>query len=115
MKFYPQFYSTRIRTILFYLILVMPILGGASYAQDYPIKALRIVVPFPPGGSTDLAARIVGEKLSAITKQTVLIENKAGANGAVCVLDFGNNVTSTNTFTVAMPVDTSTSALIRLV
>ena len=83
MKFYPQFYSTRIRTILFYLILVMPILGGASYAQDYPIKALRIVVPFPPGGSTDLAARIVGEKLSAITKQTVLIENKAGANGGI--------------------------------
>ena len=83
MMFYLQFYSTGIRTILFYLILVIPILGGASYAQDYPIKALRIVVPFPPGGSTDLAARIVGEKLSAITKQTVLIENKAGANGGI--------------------------------
>ena len=40
---------------------------------------------------------------------------KAGANGAVCVLDFGNNVTSTNTFVVTMPADTSTSALIRLV
>ena len=39
---------------------------------------------------------------------------KAGANGAVCVLDFGNNKTSTNTFTVAMPANTSTSALIRL-
>ena len=40
---------------------------------------------------------------------------KAGANGAVCVLDFGNNVTSTSTFTVTMPANTSTAALIRLV
>jgi altronate dehydratase len=40
---------------------------------------------------------------------------KAGANGAVCVLDFGNNITSTGTFTVTMPANTSTAALIRLV
>ena len=40
---------------------------------------------------------------------------KAGANGAVCVLDFGNDKTSSNTFTVTMPANTSTSALIRLV
>jgi hypothetical protein len=50
----------------------------------------------------------------AITARGALIY-KAGANGAVCVLDFGNNVTSTNTFTVTMPADTSSAALIRLV
>lgn len=50
----------------------------------------------------------------AITARGALIY-KAGANGAVCVLDFGNNVTSTSTFTVTMPADTSTAALIRLV
>jgi hypothetical protein len=50
----------------------------------------------------------------AITARGALIY-KAGANGAVCVLDFGSNKTSTNTFTVTMPANTSTSALIRLV
>jgi len=50
----------------------------------------------------------------AITARGALIY-KAGDNGAVCVLDFGSNKTSTNTFTVTMPANTSTSALIRLV
>ena len=50
----------------------------------------------------------------AITARGALIY-KAGANGAICVLDFGNNVTSTSTFTVTMPANTSTAALIRLV
>ena len=49
-----------------------------------------------------------------ITARGALIY-KAGDNGAVCVLDFGNDKTSTNTFTVTMPANTSTSALIRLV
>ena len=50
----------------------------------------------------------------AITARGALIY-KAGDNGAVCVLDFGNTKTSTNTFTVTMPANTSTSALIRIV
>ena len=50
----------------------------------------------------------------AITARGALIY-KAGANGAICVLDFGNNVTSTSTFTVTMPANTSSAALIRLV
>ena len=50
----------------------------------------------------------------AITARGALIY-KAGANGAVCVLDFGNNKTSTTSFTVTMPANTSTSALIRIV
>ncbi len=58
-------------------------LAGAVAAQDYPGKAIRIVVPFPPGGSTDIAARIVGDKLSAMIRQPVLIENKPGANGGI--------------------------------
>ena len=49
-----------------------------------------------------------------ITARGALIY-KAGANGAICVLDFGNDKTSSNTFTVTMPANTSTSALIRLV
>jgi hypothetical protein len=50
----------------------------------------------------------------SITARGALIY-KAGANGAICVLDFGNDKTSTNSFTVTMPANTSTSALIRLI
>jgi tripartite-type tricarboxylate transporter receptor subunit TctC len=52
-------------------------------AQNYPSKMVRIVVPFPPGGSTDLLARKLSEKLTVTWKQTVLVENRAGAGGTV--------------------------------
>lgn len=51
--------------------------------SDYPNRPIRIVVPFPPGGSTDIAARVVGEQLSETWKQPVVIENRPGAGGSV--------------------------------
>jgi tripartite-type tricarboxylate transporter receptor subunit TctC len=50
-------------------------------AQAWPNKPLRIVVPYPPGGSSDIIARAISQPLSEALKQTVIIENKAGANG----------------------------------
>ena len=55
----------------------------AAAAQPWPQKPVRFIVPFAPGGATDIAARILGEKLTQMWGQTVLIENRAGAGGAL--------------------------------
>lgn len=55
------------------------------HAQEWPAKSITFVVPFPPGGSNDLAARIVAEGVRKRLGQSVLIDNKAGANGALGV------------------------------
>jgi tripartite-type tricarboxylate transporter receptor subunit TctC len=53
----------------------------AQNAAEWPAKTLRIVVPYPPGGSSDIIARSISQVLSETLKQSVIVENKAGANG----------------------------------
>ena len=59
------------------------LLPSMAAAQSFPTKPIRIVVPFPPGGSTDLLARRIGEKLAAAWGQPVVVENRAGAGGTL--------------------------------
>ena len=52
-------------------------------AQDYPVKPVRIVIGFPPGGATDLVARLMAPKYTAIFKQQFIVDNRSGANGTI--------------------------------
>ena len=55
----------------------------AAAAQDYPTKPVRILVPYPPGGASDVTARVLADKLSKRWGKPVFVENKAGANGVI--------------------------------
>jgi tripartite-type tricarboxylate transporter receptor subunit TctC len=65
----------------------LALLVGASFAraQTYPSRQITLVVPFPPGGSTDVAARIMAERMRAPLGQSVIIENQGGAGGSIAV------------------------------
>jgi tripartite-type tricarboxylate transporter receptor subunit TctC len=59
------------------------LLALSVQAQSWPQKPVRFIVPFPPGGATDISARLLGERLSEIWGQQVVIENRGGAGGGV--------------------------------
>jgi len=59
------------------------IAAPVAAASDYPSQPIRLIVPFAPGGSTDIVARIVGQRMGEELGQTVIVENKAGAGGAI--------------------------------
>src|ERR1700704_2832035 len=54
-----------------------------SHAEEYPVRTIKIVVPFPAGGPTDVAARLIAQSISAKLGQGVVVENHAGAGGRI--------------------------------
>jgi tripartite-type tricarboxylate transporter receptor subunit TctC len=73
------------RNALLLPLLLSALVSESALAQAWPAKAVRMLVPFPPGGGVDYAARIVGKHLSERLGQPVLIENRAGANGIIAL------------------------------
>ncbi len=76
------------RTTTRVLVSVAAFIGGiavvnAALSQTYPVRPLRLIVPFPPGGSTDIYARIIAPQLSEALRQQVVVDNRAGAGGAL--------------------------------
>src|SRR3954463_16659041 len=70
-----------LRTLLCATVLA----SAASVAQDYPARPVRIIVPFPPGGATDVVTRILAQKLSEQFARQVVVDNRGGAGGIVGV------------------------------
>jgi tripartite-type tricarboxylate transporter receptor subunit TctC len=75
------------RRTLFAATAAMIAFGGLcaapAVADEYPSKPVKLVVPYPPGGPTDLVGRLVAQRLSELWKQPVVVENKAGASGTI--------------------------------
>ena len=71
------------KSIARFLSVALLAFTSTAFAQNYPVKTIKVVVPWPPGQATDLAARIVAQKLQEALGQPVIVENKPGAGGAI--------------------------------
>jgi tripartite-type tricarboxylate transporter receptor subunit TctC len=67
----------------FVMFVLGAVLSASALAQAYPSRAVRFIVPFPPGGATDIIARVLAQKMSEAWSQPVVVENRAGAAGAI--------------------------------
>src|SRR5262245_19827563 len=69
----------------FIMALALATIAANAQAQPFPSRQITLVVPFPPGGSTDVAARIMADRMRAPLGQPVIIENVGGAGGSIAV------------------------------
>ncbi|MFL6714532.1 MAG: Bug family tripartite tricarboxylate transporter substrate binding protein [Sulfurifustis sp.] len=65
------------------VVAVLACMGAAAYADDYPSKPIKLIVPFPAGGTTDILARVIGQELTKAWGQQVIVENRPGAGGTI--------------------------------
>src|SRR4051812_50063780 len=67
------------------LAAAMLIAASLANAQEFPAKPIRFVVPYAPGGASDVTARLLGQKMTEAWGQTIAVDNRAGANGIVAL------------------------------
>jgi tripartite-type tricarboxylate transporter receptor subunit TctC len=76
-------HKMRIAQRMFAFVLICGIAAGTALAQPYPSKPIRVIVPYPPGGGSDLMARSISKKLSEKLAQSIIVDNRAGATGMI--------------------------------
>ena len=89
-------------------LLALALVATSAFAQVWPSKPIRWIVPFPPGGSTDIATRTVAERLTQTLRQAVVVENRAGATGTIGVEYVAKS--PSDGYTVLSGTDSITSA-----
>ena len=71
------------RTIAAAATALVTLVSGAAFAQSWPARPVRVVVPFPPGNASDIMARAISDRFSARLGQPVVVENRGGASGII--------------------------------
>jgi tripartite-type tricarboxylate transporter receptor subunit TctC len=101
------------RTVAFAGILLAACLTPHAFAQDYPHKPIKVIVPYAAGGGADILARLVGQQLTARLKQPVVVENRGGASNTIGMSAVAQSEPDGYTLGLATPVFVMTPSLIK--